>query len=48
MLFTVYSAGLRVSELVNLQLRDIDSERMQIFIRKAKGKKDRYVNLSPV
>lgn len=48
MLFTAYSAGLRVSEVVNLTLNDIDSKRMQIFIRLAKGKKDRYVNLSPV
>lgn len=48
MLFTAYSAGLRVSEIVNLKLSDIDSQRMQILIRNAKGKKDRYVNLSPV
>jgi integrase/recombinase XerD len=48
MLFTAYSAGLRVSEIVNLKIRDIDSKRMQIFIERAKGKKDRYVNLSPV
>lgn len=48
MLFTAYSAGLRVSEVVNLKIADIDSERMQIFIERAKGKKDRYVNLSPV
>ncbi len=48
MLFTAYSAGLRVSEIVNLKLADIDSKRMQIFIERAKGKKDRYVNLSPV
>lgn len=48
MLFTAYSAGLRVSEIVSLKLSDIDSQRMQIFIRRAKGKKDRYVNLSPV
>lgn len=48
MLFTAYSAGLRVSEIVNLKLKDIDSQRMQIFIARAKGKKDRYVNLSPV
>ncbi len=48
MLFTAYSAGLRVSEIVNLKLTDIDSRRMQIFIRRAKGKKDRNVNLSPV
>jgi site-specific recombinase XerD len=48
MLFTAYSAGLRVSEIVNLRIKDIDSSRMQIFIRQSKGKKDRYVNLSPV
>ena len=48
MLFTAYSAGLRVSEIVNLKRADIDSRRMQIFIERAKGKKDRYVNLSPV
>jgi site-specific recombinase XerD len=48
MLFTIYSAGLRVSELVNLKIADIDSTRMQILIRQSKGKKDRYVGLSPV
>lgn len=48
MLFTAYSAGLRVSEIVHLKIQHIDSRRMQIFIEKAKGKKDRYVNLSPV
>lgn len=48
MLFTAYSAGLRVSEITNLKLADIDSIRMQIFVERAKGKKDRYVNLSPI
>jgi integrase/recombinase XerD len=48
MLFTAYSAGLRVSEIVNLKIADVDSSRMQLFIARAKGKKDRYVNLSPV
>jgi integrase/recombinase XerD len=47
-LFTAYSAGLRVSEVVNLKLEDVDSDRMQLFIRCSKGKKDRYVGLSPV
>lgn len=48
MLFTACSAGLRVSEIVNLKIPDIDGKRMQIFVGRAKGKKDRYVNLSPV
>ncbi|MBI5373399.1 MAG: tyrosine-type recombinase/integrase [Sphingobacteriales bacterium] len=48
MLFTAYSAGLRVSEIVNLEIADIDGQRLQIHVRNAKGKKDRYVNLSPV
>jgi integrase/recombinase XerD len=47
-LFTAYSAGLRVSEVVNLKIKNIDSDRMQILIECAKGKKDRYVMLSPV
>jgi site-specific recombinase XerD len=47
-LFTAYSAGLRVSELTALKLSDIDSDRMQIFVENAKGKKDRYVTLSPI
>lgn len=48
MLFTAYSAGLRVSEIVNLKIADVDSKRMQILIERAKGKKDRYVALSPL
>ena len=47
-LFTAYSAGLRVSEVVNLELKHIDRSRMQLLIKNAKGKKDRYVMLSPV
>ena len=47
MLFLAYSAGLRVSEVVNLKLRDIHSERMLINVKGAKGKKDRIVALSP-
>ncbi len=46
LLFTAYSAGLRVSEVVRIRLCDIDSSRMQIFVERAKGKKDRYVGLS--
>jgi len=48
MLFSAYSAGLRVSEIAALKIKHIDSGRMQIFIENAKGKKDRYVNLSPI
>ncbi len=48
MLFTAYSAGLRVSEIVSLEIADLDAQRLQIHVRNAKGKKDRYVNLSPV
>jgi site-specific recombinase XerD len=45
-LTTVYSAGLRISEVRCLTINDIDSNNMQIKIRKAKGKKDRYTLLS--
>ena len=40
-----YGMGLRVSEIVNLKVKNIDSDRMQVRIEAAKGKKDRYVNL---
>jgi len=42
-----YSVGLRVSEVVNLKIEDIDSKRMLIYIKNAKGRKDRIVPLSP-
>ena len=41
-----YSVGLRVSEVVNIKIKDIDSKRMVIHIKNAKGKKDRIVPLS--
>lgn len=41
-----YSVGLRVSEIVNIKIEDIDSKRMLIYIKNAKGKKDRIVPLS--
>ncbi len=47
-LFIAYSAGLRVSEVINMRLQDIDRERQQLFIYCSKGKKDRYVRLSPM
>jgi site-specific recombinase XerD len=43
---TLYSGGLRIGELLNLKVTDIDSNRMQIRIEQAKGKKDRYTILS--
>ncbi len=46
-LMTAYAAGLRVSEVVALRVEDIDSKRMVIRVRQAKGRKDRYVMLSP-
>jgi site-specific recombinase XerD len=46
-LMTAYGAGLRVSEVVALQVGDIDSKRMLIRVRQGKGKKDRYALLSP-
>lgn len=46
LLSLIYSAGLRVGEVCNLKISDIDSDRMQIRVVKSKGKQDRYVVLS--
>ncbi|MDD3051023.1 MAG: tyrosine-type recombinase/integrase [Candidatus Cloacimonetes bacterium] len=45
-IYLIYSAGLRLSEVVHLKIEDIHSDRKQIFIRSAKGNKDRYGILS--
>ena len=43
---TLYSSGMRIGELLNLKISDIDSERMMIKVVNAKGNKDRYTILS--
>ena len=46
MLSTMYSAGLRLNEVVTLKVSDIDSTKMQLLIRNGKGRKDRFAILS--
>src|SRR5262245_41097256 len=46
-LSVAYGAGLRASEVVSLKVADIDSARMVIRVEQGKGRKDRYVMLSP-
>ena len=46
-LMTIYAAGLRISEALQLRVRHIDSARMAIRVEQGKGKKDRYTILSP-
>ena len=46
MFMTVYGGGLRVSELCNLRIQDIDSENMRILVREGKESKYRYTLLS--
>jgi integrase/recombinase XerD len=47
-LFIIYSAGLRVGEVIKLKPEDIDSQRMLIHVVQGKGKKDRYTVLSEI
>ncbi|NCG22128.1 MAG: tyrosine-type recombinase/integrase [Rhodobacterales bacterium] len=42
----LYAAGLRVSELVKLQVADVDTQRLMLFVKQAKGRKDRYTLLA--
>lgn len=41
-----YGSGLRIGEIVNLRVEDIDSKKMRIFVREGKGNKERYTMLS--
>lgn len=47
-LFTIYSAGLRLGEVVRLKMSDLDEARRLIHVRQGKGRKDRYTLLSEV
>jgi len=47
-LTTCYAAGLRISEAVRLKAAAIDSARMVVRVEQGKGRKDRYVMLSPM
>ncbi len=46
-LMTAYAAGLRISEATHLKVTDIDSQRMMLRVDQGKGRRDRYVMLSP-
>ncbi len=46
MLSLIYACGLRRSELLNLTLKDVMSDRNLLFIKQSKGKKDRVVPIS--
>ena len=46
MIMTLYGSGVRLSELTNLKIIDVDSKNMRLFVRKGKMKKDRYTLLS--
>src|SRR5256886_7185486 len=46
-LSAAYGAGLRATEVISLKVGDIDSKRMVIRVEQGKGRKDRYVMLSP-
>ena len=48
LLLLACSAGLKVSEVISLKITDIDSDRMQISVNHAKGKKDRVITLSEI
>lgn len=45
-IWVTYTLGLRIGEAVNLQVGDVDSERMMVHIHRGKGAKDRYIPLA--
>jgi integrase len=47
LLMVADDAGLRLSEVLNLRIEDVDGQRMAIRIRQGQGKKDRYARLTP-
>jgi site-specific recombinase XerD len=47
-LSVAYGTGLRASEVVNLKVTDVDSQRMTLRVEQGKGRKDRYAMLSPM
>lgn len=47
-LYTIYSAGLRLQEVVQLRIEDIHSDEGYLFVKAAKGRKDRKTVLSPI
>jgi integrase/recombinase XerD len=47
-LHTIYSAGLRIGEVIRLRVKDVRSEDGFLFIKDSKGKKDRHTVLSPL
>ncbi len=47
MISLVYGAGLRISEVINLKVQDVDLNELTIHLKQAKGKKDRITILSP-
>ncbi len=44
----IYSSGLRIGELLQLELRDLDMDRSQIYVRQGKGRKDRTVVMAEI
>jgi site-specific recombinase XerD len=43
----IYDTGLRIDELTNLLISDVDLDRGQVHVRQPKNKKDRYITMSP-